>query len=150
MEESITNLFDTIELFGVADTTSDIQFKGENRSGLVLLCRSSADVLPADEQEMLGKMLNALKLSWDDVALICTQENYQFSHLKRKIGFKKLVSFGFTPLQLRLNINADNFRLIDFSGAKIIFSESLSELKENKNNSKDHFWRAMKEMFASK
>src|SRR5688572_27854718 len=127
MEASITNLFDTVELFGLKDIpATDIHFNGENRSGLLLLCHTLADEFPADEKEMLGKMLTALKLNWDDAALICTHESYQFSHLKKKIGFTKLVSFGFTPLHLGLNLNIDNYKCIDFSGLKIIFSESLS------------------------
>lgn len=145
---ALAGLYGDTELFRLPDVKGhDIQFAGENRNGLLFLCRSSASELPEAERVMLEKMLGALKMKLDETALIVADAVQPFSSLKKHILFKNIVVFGFSPEQLGLNINASYYRLIRFSDTQILFSEELAALSENKDKAKDRFWKAMKEMF---
>lgn len=141
-------LFDGISVYRIPDFSKrDLPVAGA-KAGNILVVYDSGEQLSEEERQMLGKMLAALKLSWEDVTLIPAQSGISFRDLKRSMHFKKLIAFGFTPTSFGLNITAQNYSLLNFQDAQIVFSESLSTVNQNQNNSKNRLWKAVKQMFA--
>ena len=141
------HLFESSLLFEISDYRNvNFRWEGKNPESILILSPSSIAVLTEDERAMLRRMLNALKLNLENVALSCSAHPPPFHDLKNKITFKKLIAFGMGPLNIGLNINAENYQVINFSDTKIVFSESLSTLSSNEK-SKGQLWKALKEMF---
>lgn len=142
-------LFEGTPVYQIHDSSAMNTPVAGDKPFKILLLHNSGVQLPVAERQMLGKMLAALKLNWEDVALISGQPESTFHHLRgSSMCFNKMIAFGFTPATLGMNIAADNYRLLNFQDTQIIFSESLSILSQNLNSSKDRLWKAVKEMFA--
>lgn len=147
MTADLQLLFDSTQLYGIAHTAQTaLQPQGANKKKILLLCCTDRN-LPADEREMLGKMLNALNMNWEDVALLCIVSPVPFHLLKKQITFEKLIAFGHTPSEISLNIAPEKYQVISFAETKIIFSEGLSVILGNKQHVKDRLWKSVKQLF---
>jgi len=140
-------LFEQTQLFKISDFKNEnFKIDGTNTDSVLILSPSFSSVLPAEERAMLSKMLNALKLNIENVALCAAAKPPPFHFLKNKIAFTKLLVFGIEPQSIGMNINAEVNRVINFRNTKIVFSETLSTLIGNEK-SKGMLWKALKEMF---
>ncbi len=141
------HLFESTLLFEIPDYRNrNFRWEGKKTESILILSPSSIAVLTEDERAMLRRMLNALKLNLENVAVSCSAKPPPFHDLKKKTTFKKLLAFGMGPLNIGLNINAENYQVINFSDTQIVFSETLSALNGNEK-SKGLLWKALKEMF---
>jgi len=138
------SLFEDIEVYSVKErSTEKISFEGSNKRQVLLICPAS---LTADQRALLSRILSAVKLELNDVALLHSDSLPPYRQLEAEMDFRKMILFGIAPAQLSLNISCPEYTPVNFQGVEILVSESLMHLEGN-SHSKDMLWKALKKMF---
>jgi hypothetical protein len=132
------------------DKTPDFELKylGENKQKILILVEDpEAEFINERDKEFLSKVLGAVKLTFNDVALLNTYNNSDltYSYLSDKINFRKLIIFGKEPNDL------DDSSLVKYKIAikidvEILHADMLAEIQDDKNK-KIKLWEELKKLF---
>lgn len=124
-----------------------------NKNVLVLVNDNKSLHLADAELELLGKMLQAIKLSFADIAIVnvanqgCTWEN-----VHKQLPPKQVILFGVDPARVNMPVRFPDFRVQQWSGISFLFSPALAEINQPSANQvlyKKELWRALQEMFSN-
>ena len=137
-------LLEGTEIYRVPPVDAPIKYEGGNKKKLLVLCRC-ADALSPAERELLEKILAAVKMSMQDIALIAASAVQPFHALKKNIEFTTMLAFGFKQDALSLNIHFIDHPF-NFCGVELLFTESLATLLERKDL-KAKLWMQLQAMF---
>lgn len=124
-------------------------FYGKNKQQIVLLTNEAGKTWFSEEHEpLLKNILEAIRLTFDDVALINVNNlatDINLETLTSLIGCKKLIAFGVDIRKIIPSANPSQ-PPIEQNGVRILFTYSLKELMNNRNNKKA-LWDNLKAMF---
>lgn len=126
----------------------EIKFEGQNNKNVTILYEHEHD-LPTTEKELLLKILSAVKLSLNDIALINTSHNSSEQHYELFSQFKtnKLVAFG-TDKHPLISEENEQYQIIVKDGVTILKSHNLKEISADVEKKKS-LWTELKKMFPS-
>ena len=118
------------------------------RSILILVNESNAPFLSDEAMTYLTKILNACKLTMNDVALVnlANHPGAGYQQLQERFPSQKLIGFGITPETIGLPIDFPAYQLQNLSGCTYVIAPALSEL-ENAETEKRKLWATLKKLF---
>lgn len=101
-----------------------------------------------DNQNLLKKILTAIKLEDKDVQIIPLNQDQQFSLQAVPTGLPscKVLIFGLTPADILLNIRAFKYRLTKLEKATLLFSDSLTTIAA-KPELKKPLWSSLQAIY---
>jgi len=114
-----------------------------------VLCREKD--LNTESQEMLKKMLSALKLSDSTIEILALKHDQSYP-LHQCFSLNKPLTclvFGFAPKEVGMNIDAAKYTPISFKDHRIIFSDTLVQLI-NQPALKKPLWQALQHIYLKK
>ena len=96
----------------------------------------------------LSKILNAVNLDIEnDISFFSIfEKNIHFAEINRTIEIDKLLFFGIKSDEIGLHLNLKPYQIASWSGIEILLSESIEDLKNNKQK-KQFLWSALQKMF---
>lgn len=121
-----------------------------NNKQQVLVVVNYKDVthLPDRQLQFLTQMLNACKLSLNEVAIINTNNYSGYDHAKILTHFnsKMILLFGFTAAQFGFPFNIPDYQVQQHAGYTMVQSISLDKLEADKT-AKGQIWANLKTIF---
>jgi hypothetical protein len=121
---------------------------GNQKNILVVVNNSNVIYLPDEDLEFLTNILNACKLSLDDVAVVNTNntpgEGYK-EYLKNWSS-KIVLLFGVDPVSFDLPVNFPEFQVQSLNNTTFLYSPALSECGTNKLL-KSKLWVSLQRIF---
>ncbi|HYG40684.1 MAG TPA: hypothetical protein VD908_18795 [Cytophagales bacterium] len=127
----------------------EITYIGENRKKILIVIHDrESDTINEKDKEFLGKILGAVKLTFNDIALV---NSFLFpalhpSDLENKISYTKLILFGEELIQLFNDLKLNKYKLSEVNDVEVLYSDSLFEIQEDKTK-KIKLWEELKKMF---
>jgi len=109
-----------------------IKKEGACKNQLLIIARD-ADLAP-ENRKTLSQILNAIKYNLEDSCLLAL-ENDQFISINSYVhqyAIQKVISFGISPTDIGLQINASAYSLIEMESLKLVFSHKISDLNGDK------------------
>ena len=104
------------------------------------------------ELELLGKMLQAIKLSFADIAIInIANQTCKWEIVQGILPAKQVILFGVEPTSIQIPVRFPDFRVQKWNGISFLFSPSLAQINHPSPNQvmyKKELWKALQEMFA--
>lgn len=98
-----------------------------------------------EDHEMVSKILDACRLSWDDIALVNLHQANQNPEQIIQILTPMFVIFS-DPSFIN-NVTHDAiYQVNESAGVKKVYTDRLSDIRQDKNL-KVRFWQALKNMF---
>lgn len=122
-----------------------IPFSGKNNKQILILVQNQgSDICTAANLDFLTKILSAIKLSLDDVALINAS---QFESEKHQLpSFTKFISFGAEVFLKSQNISVPVGKYVSTKTA--LLADSIEQVQADVNLKKQ-LWGALQQMFVS-
>jgi hypothetical protein len=103
------------------------------------------------ELELLGKMLQAIKLSFADIAIInVADQDCPWESVQTQLPAKQVILFGVEPTNIRIPVRFPHFRVQKWNGISFLFSPALADINQPTANQvmyKKELWKALQEMF---
>ena len=126
------------------------EFLGENqRDILMLVYEKEARFLSESNQAFLEKVLQALDLSWTDVALVnwAHQEDLFLPENLSLIPFQYCVTFGPLPPDWEMGNCFKQYHVTqDASGSRLLWADTLADTAPDLEK-KRRLWQGLKSMF---
>ncbi|CAN5604235.1 hypothetical protein BH10BAC3_BH10BAC3_04000 [soil metagenome] len=124
-----------------------------NKSILVLVNDSTSVHLADSELDLLGKMLQALKLSLGDIALVNTgRQMVSWPELTSQLAARHIIFFGVDPSSIQVPIRLPHFRVHNWNNATFLYSpslETINKVSAEQTMLKKELWKALQELFAA-
>lgn len=120
------------------DKTSDIQKILDTTESVFRVFLHKSDWNPPNE-ELLYKILHALKLNIEKDVQILVLEQGQNAHISSIINdneIQKFLAFGLNANRIGLQIKTLPYKVISVKNFKILFSHKLEDLQKNVNYKK--------------
>jgi len=120
------------------DKTSDIEKILETKESVFRVFLHKSDWNPPNE-ELLYKILHALKLNIEKDVQILVLEQGQNAHISSNISNtegQKFLAFGLNANRIGLQIKTLPYKVISIKNFKILFSHKLEDLQKNVNYKK--------------
>ena len=127
----------------------EVKFYGGNKQKILILVEDvEAEFISEKDKEFLGKVLGAIKLTYNDVALINTFKNssLSFQDYLNQINFTKLILFGKEPKGLTES-GILKYKISTVGDVEILHADILSEIQDDKNK-KVKLWEELKKLFS--
>jgi hypothetical protein len=127
----------------------DVKFYGGNKQKILILVEDvEAEFIGEKDKEFLGKVLGAIKLTYNDVALVNTFKNssLSFQDYLNQIDFTKLILFGKEPVGLT-DSGILKYKISTKGDVEILHADILSEIQDDKNK-KVKLWEELKKFFS--
>lgn len=127
---------------------SQFDYLGNNNRYILILVKETKETyLSESDQAFLTKILGAVKLQFEDIALVNVQTHpkVDFTQLKNYFSCTKLLSFGISAAEIGLKNSSLN-ELHEYQNTKIIIAESLSILAKD-DSRKKLLWLTLKKLF---
>lgn len=103
--------------------TNNQEYYGKNKSNIILL---SSNKFLKDDFELLSKILAALKLSLDDVALLDNKAFLNMDFIK-DLNPKKIILFGINPFEIGLkDIVSNTYEIVELDKIRLMQAERFS------------------------
>jgi hypothetical protein len=126
-----------------------VTYLGNNRKNILILAEEKeAPELRDKALDFLTGILNACKLSLEDVAVInrAAYPELSYKELVARLQPKVILLFDITPTTLDLPLDFPHFQIQPFSGVSYLSSPGLAEL-ENDKLLKSKLWVSLKRLF---
>lgn len=121
---------------------------GHQRSILIVVNNPNSPFLKDEELTYLTRILNACKLTLEDVALVnisgISQVNYEL--LLQQYPSEKVICFGVTPEMLELPIDFPYYQLQKSGNSIYLHAPSLAAL-EPQETERRKFWGSLQKLF---
>lgn len=126
-----------------AKVKATIPFLGKNNKQILILVQNQGnDICTAANLDFLTKILNAIKLSLDDVALInASQFNLELHQLP---AYNKIISFGADVFLKSQNVSVPVGKYVSTKTA--LLADSIEQVQADVNLKKQ-LWGALQQMF---
>ena len=115
---------------------------------LVIVNNPGLEFLPDTDLKFLGSILQACKISLDDVAIIniAGHENTRYKELIGAFKSRIMLLFDQDPSELGLPMKFPHYQIQPFAGNSFLYAPSLNHLEKNIDEKKK-LWTALKRMF---
>lgn len=127
---------------------SSIPYAGQNLKKILILFENKlGKELPVNEQDFLGKVLQAVNLSFDDVALVNIHLLEQTAYLLlSQFEASIWLSFGVVRDSLPVNANVPLYEIAKANKTSLLLADSLEEIERNRDK-KVLLWNNLKILF---
>ena len=114
------------------DTQKTIKKEGACKNQLLIIAKN-ADLTP-ESRQTLSQILNAIKYNLEDSCMLALAEDQSISinSYVHQHDIKRVISFGVSPKDIGLQINANAYNLIEMEELKLVFSHKISDLNADK------------------
>ena len=134
-----------------AEGTAGIRSLGKNNKNYCFIVSYPKETfLPDDKMEVLIKIMQACRLTMDDIALlnIAGNEN-NIEEIRGQFQPSKMVLLGVKPSDIRLPIQFPAYKPQSYAGCTYVYSDSLDLMDQSDSGRKirGNLWVALKEMF---
>lgn len=122
---------------------------GFKKNILILVDDPFPEVLNITDTEFLLKILKAIRLSEDDVAIVNVHHlnNDFLPLLKEHFNYRVLMMFGIEAPSITKNIT--KYKIIESSGEKVLYADSLTDIDKDKQK-KLKLWENLQLLFIMK
>ncbi len=136
----------------IVETPVQQPYLGKNKKQISILVNNpEVTYLTEDEFNVLSKILQACKLSLDDVAVInLNKKQVSYKQLKENMHGNKVILFGISTGQIELPISFPEFKIQQFDGVDYLVASTLQEMhgeSEQVKLLKSKLWVCLKKMF---
>lgn len=118
---------------------------------IILVDDRNAVHLGDEELELLGKMLQAVKLSLADIALVNTaRQQIIWPELMNQLPALSVIFFGVEPSSIGVPMRFPHFRVQRWSNTLFLYSPSLTTINTpspDQTSLKKDLWKALQEIF---
>ncbi len=128
---------------------STIKYLGKNDKNILLIVLENNHAFLGDEDlSFLINILNACKISMQDVALINSFENEKttYENLNEQFEPKQIIFFGTAPHQLGFPIQIPLYKIQKYANQQYLCAASLQLLAKDKEEKKK-LWEQLKVLF---
>lgn len=126
----------------------ELHYEGKNLKRVLILTENSkADYLTKEEKIFLGKILHAINLNFEDIALINTHSLPD--NVLQKINHfdcQYIISFGVTSEQLILNGSTPLYQIKKQNNISLLLSDPLYLIEKDQTR-KRKLWNCLKQLF---
>lgn len=147
-KKNLVDLSDSQQVKNI--TSKEINFFGGNRQQILLLVNNNCNAFVTDEQfTFLSGILNACKLTLEDIALvnIAALPSLSYKTLVKTFHPKIFLMFGISPDTLQLPFVIPDFQRQAFDNKVYLSIPSLNEI-ENDKELKRKLWIVLKQIFS--
>jgi hypothetical protein len=134
------------------EAVSGIRSLGKNNKNYCFIVSYPKETfLPDDKMEVLIKIMQACRLSMDDIALLnIAGDDCSIEQIREQFQPGKMVLLGVKPADIRLPIQFPAYKPQSYAGCTYVYSDSLDQMdtSETGRKIKGNLWSALKEMFA--
>ena len=126
-----------------------IDFYGQNRKGILILTDYSDEKhLSIGDSEFLKKILQAVNLTFDDIALVNIARHNTPAQLNKvnQFGAKTVIAFGIKNESLGAVHQTTHYELVDQGEMHVLCADALSTIATD-NDKKRKLWTNLKQMF---
>jgi len=125
---------------------------GDFRKNILVFVTDPHSVhLSDNELDLLGKMLQALKLSLADIAVVNTcHQSIKWPQVIHNLPAKQVIFFGVDPSLIDVPIRFPHFRVQQWNNTSFLYSPSLVTINTpsaEQTTLKKDLWKALQEMF---
>lgn len=136
----------------ITPATEAYIFEGGNARNIVLLTHYPGQQrVPRKQIDFLFKILEACKLSAEDVAVVNQgQQPIELMLLKAQFAPKQVVLFGLEPAQIGLPVNFPHYKIQGFDQVSYLCADTLEQLNQNDAAGKllkSKLWVSLRELF---
>jgi hypothetical protein len=133
--------------------TQRIAWLGEFKKNILVLVHDENNLhLGDNELDLLSKMLQALKLSLADIALVnCGKQIVLWPTLTSELSAKHVLFFGVNPTTIQLPVRIPDFRVYNWNDSRLLYSPSLSTINTisaEQTTLKKDLWKSLQELFS--
>lgn len=127
-------------------STKNDTFLGENKSNISILSNKSFDKSDID---LLEKILLALNLKFEDIALIQKKESREvYAEIVSETKPKKIVLFGLSPFEINMkDLTLNKYEILESNGTKILQGDPFEQY-HNDPSKKKALWFALQKLIA--
>lgn len=134
------------------DATLKISRLGNFEKQVLVFVTDNISLHLADpELELLSKMLQAVKLSLADIALINTaKQSISWNEVINDMPAKAVILFGVEPSSIGIPMRLPHFRVHRWNDASFVHSPSLADINApspDQTKWKKDLWKALQEVF---
>jgi hypothetical protein len=133
------------------NSTGKIRSLGKNKKNYCFVVSYPKETfLPDDKMEVLIKIMQASRLSMDDIALLNTAGvDLTIEAIRQQFEPLKMVLLGVNPADIRLPIQFPAYKPQSYAGCTYVYADSLDEMDNSTNGRKikGNLWAALKDMF---
>jgi hypothetical protein len=131
------------------------EFLGNNKKHVIIIVNNGNAVFLSDQHlGLITRMLDACKMSLDDVAILnLASAHLQLVKFKQQFQPEILILFGTDPGSLGLNMHLPMFQIQSFEGCQLILVPALDQLTGESESSKvlkSKLWFCFKALFGLK
>ncbi len=136
------------EILGYAESDTPKWLGNNKKNVLILVKHEDAIHLPDADLELLTTILNACKLSLEDVAILNLQSQAAFDYKNAQQLLKpaQLILFGIEPSSIGLPLSFPHFQIQAFQQTSYLFSPTLA-LVGTDRALKTSLWQSLKLLF---
>jgi hypothetical protein len=136
----------------VAGDRQKVTWLGNFEKNILVFVSDESSLHLADpELDLLSKMLQAVKLSLADIALINTiKQPINWDTLLTELAAKTVIFFGVEPSSIGVPMRFPHFRVHRWNDASFLYSPSLAAINTSsadQNVLKKELWKALQEIF---
>lgn len=133
----------------VAPAETALAYQGKNlKKILVLTCSEEADFLTEPEQAFLEKILQALQLNFEDVAIVnVIKINKDTVDKINRFDCRYMISFGVTNAQMPVNSETSFYEVFEQEKITYLLADPLLTI-EGDQHKKRKLWNALKKLFS--
>jgi len=137
--------FEKKELLNYKASKHLIKAKGQNQKKVLIIVSHSIDDLNSVDNVLLFNILNAIKLTIDDIQLV------EFTGIPLKllfnmIEFDKCMFMGLNPKQVGMQMVSMPYQVFNFQNKQFLLSHGTNLLNKHKKH-KESLWKALQKMF---
>ena len=145
------SLLDKAKTEGDAAPTEKIKLTalGANGRNILFLVNDTQNkFLAENEMKLLSDLLNACKISMEDIVLVNYDQNRSVNYrdLTEQFESKKILIFGVTAADLELPFTIPFFQIQKYQEQTYLICPSLSDFSENVSLKKE-LWNCLKKIF---
>lgn len=122
---------------------------GENGRNILFLVNDTQNkFLAENEMKLLSDLLNACKISMEDIVLVNYDQNRSVNYrdLTEKFESKKILIFGVTAGELELPFTIPFFQIQKYQEQTYLICPALSDFSDNVSLKKE-LWNCLKKIF---
>lgn len=121
---------------------------GHRRSILIVVNTPNSPFLKDEELTYLTRILNACKLTLEDVALVNINSipHVSYERLQQQFPSEKVICFGVTPEMLELPVDFPYYQLQKSGNSIYLHAPSLAAL-EPQETERRKFWSSLQKLF---
>jgi hypothetical protein len=136
---------------GKEQSTAGIRSLGKNKKNYCFIVSYPSETfLPDDKMEVLVKIMQACRISMDDIALLNSAGNEcGIEEIREQFQPAKMVLLGVKPSDIRLPILFPAYKPQSYAGCTYVYSDSLDHMDQSDAGKKikGNLWSALKELF---